>query len=192
MPAFEIGIWNTWIFMLVYLIFNAVPLNWVIFRRDFKALFKKTSSVASYSNREKLTNVLSIFTLVIIFVYSIFLPIPLGTALFYSGLAIFIFGLVLAEVATIPWGTTSVDEPITSGLYRYSRNPMYIGIFVQFIGVGIISTSWLFMLFMLISISVTILTVISEEKLCLEKYGESYRQYMDKTPRWITIPKSAK
>ena len=190
MPAFEIGVWNIWIFMLVYLIFNAAPLNWLILRRDFKALFKKSSSIPSYGKREKVTKFLSIFTLLLIVAYSVFLPIPLGTTWFFSGLAIFTLGLVLAEAATIPWGTTPVDEPIASGLYRYSRNPMYVGISIQFLGAGIMSISLLFLLLVLISIGLTILSVISEERLCLEKYGKSYRLYMDKTPRWIGIPKS--
>jgi protein-S-isoprenylcysteine O-methyltransferase Ste14 len=188
-PALEIGVWNIWIFMLVYFIFNAAPLNWVILRRDFKALSKKTSTIPSYGKREKITNFLSIFSPLLMVAYSIFLPIPSGTGWFYSGLAIFITGLVLAEVASIPWGTTPVDKPIISGLYRYSRNPMYIGIFIQYLGAGIVSTSLLFLLLALILMGVTILSVISEERLCLEKYGDSYRRHMDRTPRWIGIPK---
>jgi protein-S-isoprenylcysteine O-methyltransferase Ste14 len=31
-----------------------------------------------------------------------------------------------------------------------------------------------------------------EERFLLEKYGESYREYMERTPRWIGVPKSGK
>jgi len=34
--------------------------------------------------------------------------------------------------------------------------------------------------------------VIVEERFCLEKYGDAYREYMNRTPRWIGIPKSEK
>jgi len=30
----------------------------------------------------------------------------------------------------------------------------------------------------------------SEERMCLEKYGDVYREYMEKTPRWLGLPKS--
>lgn len=40
-PAFEIGVWNTWIFMAAWLFFHIVPLTWPIFRYDIKAMFKK-------------------------------------------------------------------------------------------------------------------------------------------------------
>jgi protein-S-isoprenylcysteine O-methyltransferase Ste14 len=192
MPAFEIGVWNVWIFVLAYLTFNAVPLNWVILRRDFKALFKKTSFDPKYGKYGKVIYFLSVFTRLLILVYSVFLPIPLGTAWFFSGLTIFILGLLLAEAAIIRWGTTPVDKPITSGLYRYSRHPMYIGIFIQFLGVAIVSTSLLFLLLVLIAIGFTMLIAVSEERFCLDKYGEAYREYMNRTPRWLGKPKSGK
>jgi len=29
-----------------------------------------------------------------------------------------------------------------------------------------------------------------EERYCLEKYGDAYRKYMKRTPRWLGLPKS--
>jgi len=40
-PAFEIGVWNLWIFMIAWVFFHTVPLDWPIFRYDIKAMFKK-------------------------------------------------------------------------------------------------------------------------------------------------------
>jgi len=34
--------------------------------------------------------------------------------------------------------------------------------------------------------------VVAEERLCLETYGEAYRKYMDRTPRWIGMPRPGK
>jgi hypothetical protein len=39
-----------------------------------------------------------------------------------------------------------VDEPVTKGLYRYSRHPMYVILPLIFIGTSIVSASWLFLL----------------------------------------------
>jgi len=36
----------------------------------------------------------------------------------------------------------------------------------------------------------TRIAAIEEERFCLEKYGEAYREYIDKTPRWMGLPKS--
>jgi protein-S-isoprenylcysteine O-methyltransferase Ste14 len=36
----------------------------------------------------------------------------------------------------------------------------------------------------------TSLFVAAEERHCLEKYGEAYLEYMNRTPRWIGLPKA--
>jgi len=60
----------------------------------------------------------------------------------------------------------------------------------MFIGIGIISASWVFILLSVVRAVSTFIIAIPEERFCLEKYGDSYREYMGKTPRWIGIPKS--
>jgi len=189
-PAFEIGIWNLWIFMVAWVFFHVVPIDWPIFRYDIKAMFKKSGASPQYNKTEKIINNLGTVVWIILFIYSIFLPLPLGTPLLYAGIALFVVGLIIAEIAFIPWTTTPLDEPITRSMYRYSRHPIYLGVFVQYIGIGIASASGLFLLLTLVQIGLSIATVPAEERFCLEKYGYSYRKYRDRTPRWLGVPKS--
>jgi protein-S-isoprenylcysteine O-methyltransferase Ste14 len=189
-PSFEIGVWNAWIFMVAWLFFHNVPLGWPVFRYDIKALFKKAMASPPYNKTEKIISNLGTLVGVILLIYSIFLPLPLGTPLLYAGIALFVLGLIITEIAMIPWATTPIDEPITRGLYRYSRHPIYVGVFVQFIGIGIASASGLFLLITIVNLILSILTTPAEERFCLEKYGDAYREYMNRTPRWIGIPKS--
>jgi protein-S-isoprenylcysteine O-methyltransferase Ste14 len=189
-PPLEIGLWNLWIFMVAWVFFHVVPLDWPIFRYDVKAMFKKGAASPPYNKAEKIMNNFGTAVWVILFIYSIFLPLPLGTPLLYTGIALFVLGLIIFEIAGIPWAKTAIDEPIAKGIYRYSRHPMYIGVFVQYIGIGIASASGLFLLLIVISVVLSILTIPAKERFCLEKYGETYRNYMNRTPRWIGIPKS--
>ena len=190
-PAFEIGVWNLWIFMVAWLFFHVVPLDWPIFRYDIKAMFKKGAASPPYNKPEKIINNFGTVIWIILFIYSIFLPLPLGTPLLYAGIALFVVGLIVYEIAGIPWATTPVDEPITRGLYRYSRHPIYIGVFVQHIGIGIASASGLFLLLTVAQIGLSVPVVPAEERFCCEKYGDAYSEYTNRTPRWIGIPKSA-
>jgi protein-S-isoprenylcysteine O-methyltransferase Ste14 len=103
--------------------------------------------------------------------------------LLYAGIAIFIVGLMIIEIARIPWTTATFDEPITKGIYHYSRHPAYIGI-------GIASASGLFLLLIIVHIVLSASVVAAEERFCCEKYGDTYREYMNRTPRWIGLPKS--
>ena len=189
-PAFEIGVWNVWIFMVAWVFFHMAPLNWPIFRYDVKAAFKKGSASPPLNRTEKRINFFSMLIFFILFIYSIFLPLPLGTAWLYTGLALFVLGLIIFEIAEISWATTPIDAPITRGIYRYSRHPIYVGVFLQFIGAAIASASWVFILLMVVNIILSIMLVVAEERFCCEKYGDAYREYMNRTPRWIGVPES--
>jgi protein-S-isoprenylcysteine O-methyltransferase Ste14 len=124
--------------------------------------------------------------------YSIFLPLKLGTICFYAGLAIFLIGLVVLTTATFNFATTPMDVPITRGIYHYSRHPLYLSSLLIYFSVGIASASWVFLLvFVVQSVSIRI-SAVEEERFCLEKYGDAYREYIDRTPRWLGLPKASK
>jgi protein-S-isoprenylcysteine O-methyltransferase Ste14 len=188
-PTFEIGVWNAWIFMAVWLFTNAADPNWLFRRGSFKALYKKSSVTPSMTRTEKGLFVLSIVIQVSLLVYSIFLPLRLGTAWFYTGLAVSLLGLAVWEIAGVSWTSGAIDAPVTRGIYRYSRHPMYIAIILQYFGAGIASASWLFLVLVIIYEFLILALVNSEERYCLEQYGDTYREYLDRTPKWVGLPK---
>ncbi|MBA7705729.1 hypothetical protein ES703_114565 [subsurface metagenome] len=183
-PAFEIGLWNAWIFMLYH--FLPMPLLMLI----HKGATEKGQPVPHSKTEKKLYPVIWIVWL-LAFIYSIFLPLQLGTIWFYIGLPISLIGLITFTMVIVTFATTPIDkEPLTKGLYRYSRHPMYVTQLVMFIGVGIASASWVFLLFSIVYTVFSLVLAIPEERLCLEKYSDSYHEYMNRTPRWIGMPKS--
>ena len=127
-------------------------------------------------------------------VYSVFLPLELGTVWFYAGLPITLVGLAGSLAVLVSWAITPAGKPVTRGFYRYSRHPMYVAMFMLLLGVSIASVSWVFLLFAIISgVGVTRPFFVKiEEAQCLGHYGAAYREYMNRTPRWIGIPKSKK
>jgi protein-S-isoprenylcysteine O-methyltransferase Ste14 len=121
---FEIGLWNAWIFMLLVLL----PLPLVILFH--KGVFKKSDSIPAsfYTRTEYKILIFSKIIMFSVFIYSIFLPLQLGTIWFYIGLSIYLLGLILQTIAWVNVATGPVDKPITKGLYRYSRHPMYVNL----------------------------------------------------------------
>ncbi len=185
-PVFKIGLWNAWIFML-YIVFYTV-----FFLRLAK---EKDATSPSEIELSKTKMSLCIFSKLIIIpaaIYSVFLPLKLGTIWFYVGLPITLIGILTGKIVLMNWANTPPDEPVTRGLYIYSRHPMYITIFLFFLGVSIASASLVFLLVTIIFIVGAIVFIGLEEEQCLEKYGDIYREYIDRTPRWIGIPKSKK
>ena len=187
-PDFELGLWNAWIFILLVLL----PLPLVVLFR--KGVFKKTASIHAsiLTERENKIFIFSKIIMLSVFIYSIFLPLQLGMIWFSIGLPIYLLGLILQTIAWVNVATSPVDEPVTKGLYRYLRHPMYVTLQLIFIGTGIASASWLFLLLSIILIITHFYNAIPEERECLEAYGNAYREYMNRTPRWIGIPKSEK
>ena len=183
-PAFELGIWNAWIFMLPLVIISIYGVK----------LFGKRVSgePSSDTQMEKISFACMHLIVIASYVYSVFLPLRLGTSWFYLGLFIYLAEMLITIIATLNFATTSLDNPVTQGIYTYSRNPMYIGESLINISISIACRSWIFFL---VAVTVAILEhniVVSEERFCLRKYGEAYREYMNRTPRWIGIPKTRK
>jgi len=182
-PAFEIGAWNAWIFMLYHLL--PMPILMLIHKGATEKLEPKPQSEIE----KKVYPFMWIIWLLGV-IYSVFLPLTLGTIWFYVGLPIALVGVITYTMVTVTFATTPIEnEPLTKGLYRYSRHPMYVTQALMFVGVGIASASWVFLLFTVVYTILSIICARPEERFCLEKYGNAYREYMNSTPRWIGIPK---
>ena len=189
-PAFEIGLWNAWMFIVLLLAAAFVPLAISSEKSD-----KRTEGEPTGSEQQRVTKMANLITHMIIMpltlIYGILVPIKLGTWWFYSGLLIYLLGLAMVLMFSISFATAPVGEPITKGVYAISRHPGYLGFFLAYAGTGIACASWVFLLCALVWIVAWGFGVVEEERILLEKYGEPYRQYMDRTPRWIGFPKKS-
>lgn len=182
-PDFEIGLGNAWIFTL-YLVLAPY-----LVRLINKNAWKKCGhDIPLNKTEKKISRVIPILFYFSI-IYSIFLPLKLSTIWFYSGFSIYLLGVIFYSTAGINFATAPLDKPVTKGVYRISRNPIYLGMFFMLIGTGIACASWVFVLLATISIILLHFFVASEERFCLKKYGREYEEYMNRTPRWIGIPK---
>jgi len=187
-PAFEIGVWNAWILM-VWLLLPLAVLN--LFIKIPETDNGESITVSSKTERNACIVFHAMAFLAII--YSIFLPLQLGTTWFYVGLTVYLLGLAMYVLVLVNFAATPLDrEPVTKGLYRYSRHPMYITSFTVLIGVGIASASWLVLLLSVLYIAFTVIAVPAEERFLVQQYGHTYQEYMDRTPRRIRTPKSIK
>jgi protein-S-isoprenylcysteine O-methyltransferase Ste14 len=186
-PAFDIGIWKAWIFMLLDVL--TFPLFFRVATGRAPEVEGK-SQVSALSRTERITLYSSKAIYIPAFIYSIFLPLKLGTVWFYIGLPITLIGFIAGVIVILNWAASPLGEPVTNGLYRYSRHPMYVTAFVFFLGVSIATASWVFLVFTILLIAASFYFAPIEEQSCLEKYGDAYREYMKRTPRYIGIPKS--
>ena len=185
-PAFELGLWNAWILVIPILILSF---------SDMRATAARESGEAGdfqLTRKENRLTYAVFLPMVVSWVYAVFLPLQLGITWLYSGLIIYLFGIVFTIVAVLNFATSPKDKVITKGLYSFTRNPTYIGLVLIQIGLGIACSSWLYLLLTVVLMILLNANLPAEERYCRYRYGDDYRKYKDRTPRWIGIPKSDK
>jgi protein-S-isoprenylcysteine O-methyltransferase Ste14 len=83
-----------------------------------------------------------------------------------------------------PW--TPSPELILVGPYRWTRNPMYVGITVFQIGLGVtVDNIWISLLAVPALVAVHFAAVLPEERYLAEKFGDSYRYYVARVRRYV-------
>jgi len=86
--------------------------------------------------------------------------------------------------------TTKIYETpnklVTSGLFRFSRNPNYLGMAITLFGVSILTGSLVTFIFPFLFIILTEIFVIPTEERTLEKkFGKRYLEYKKQVRRWL-------
>jgi protein-S-isoprenylcysteine O-methyltransferase Ste14 len=189
-PAFEIGIWNAWILQVFFFLIISAP-ELVMSKEEKERVNRGKEDYPLSKNKKRLALSTHVVIIPLAFIYSIFLPLKLGTAWLYAGLLVFSLALVMTLITTYNFAATPLEEPVTRGIYRISRHPIYLSGFVLYAGIGIACASWVLLLLAVLWIVFLQIAVPAEERFLLEKYGDAYRKYMDRTPRWLGLPKTA-
>jgi len=71
------------------------------------------------------------------------------------------------------------------GVYKYTRNPIYLGIYLTNLGFFIASMNYLILIFTIIGIIIHHKVIVSEELYLENTFGRKYRQYKNKVRRYI-------
>lgn len=105
--------------------------------------------------------------------------------MFYLGIGVYLLGIGFLTISIIHFATSPNDGLNTGGIYKFSRNPMYVSYFVYFIGCVLLTQSFsLFVIVVIFQISAHWI-ILSEERWCIQKFHERYIQYMKEVRRYI-------
>lgn len=121
---------------------------------------------------------------------------PIGTnrILVVAGVAIVVAGFAWLtwSALTMTRGGSSlpVHRPtaqlVIRGPYRWSRNPIYAGMVLAFLGLGLARSSWWFVA---LAVAVALLlrwgVILREEAYLERKFGDEYREYAKRVRRWL-------
>ena len=178
MTGLEIG--NGWTLSVFYLAISYGPMLFVR-----KARRKPLIDFSWLSRRGKWSCVLVMLFYIAIFVIPVFSKITTNKMAFGIGTVLFFMGGVVAITSAINYFTTPLNEVIRKGMYRISRNPIYVSITAVGIGIAILCESIALALILGADIILQHLVILDEENFCYHQYGEAYLEYKAKVPRYI-------
>ena len=106
-----------------------------------------------------------------------------------AGCIVAILGIVefiKAQTTINPHNPENTSQLVKSGIYQFTRNPMYVGLFLVLAAWGFYLANFLaFICLPLFSTYITQFQILPEEKVLQEKFKEEFREYANDVRRWI-------
>ena len=113
----------------------------------------------------------------------------LAVGLGVIGMSLGVMGVTqfrIAQTTPNPQALEKVSSLVTSGIYRYSRNPMYLGLVLILLGWAFYLSHFLaFVLLPVFILYMTRFQIQPEEQMMARKFGKTYQAYLNKVRRWI-------
>lgn len=147
---------------------------------------KRAAYFAPLIHNEKIAYYIYQISNMMIFILICFFGVKIDMSwLFYLGLFLYCLGLLLLIFSVIDFASASNGKMNTNGIYRFSRHPMYLSYFVYFMGCVFLTQSvFLFVIVLIFQISAHWI-ILSEERWCLQQFGEQYKDYMREVRRYL-------
>lgn len=97
-----------------------------------------------------------------------------------------VFAFLKARTTVTPLKPEKASALVVSGLYRISRNPMYLGLLILLIGWALrIANPVTFVFVPVFAVYMTVFQIKPEEAALEEKFGVAYRDYQSNVRRWL-------
>lgn len=103
------------------------------------------------------------------------------------GVALFAAGVRNFSRADTPLPTNQPARMlVTTGIHRRTRNPVYLGFLLIYVGIGIAAQSpWVLLLALPLTLVIHYGVVMREEAYLERRFGEAYREYKGRVRRWL-------
>jgi protein-S-isoprenylcysteine O-methyltransferase Ste14 len=180
-PIFQAGIGNAWILCIPFI------LGGVYIACQKKDIAKRMADMTGYNNTEKLFTILASLTPYPFIIATIWAPFTKLRTFCYIGLILYSIGLVMFYGALRVIVNTPLDKPFLEGPYRISRNPFYVSGILIFFGICFVTANLILFIYWVFLSILQHFMILAEERMCRQRYGTSYEEYMKKVPRYLFV-----
>ena len=112
-----------------------------------------------------------------------------GIAIALAGIATAISGVIAfrrAKTTVNPLKPETSTSLVTSGIYRFTRNPMYVGLTLVLLGWAVyLASVWTLLGPLVFALYMTRFQILPEERVLIGLFGATYSEYQAKVRRWI-------
>ncbi len=179
-PEIYLGIPNGWVLLVIfYTVFG------ILLLRFPKSVVARLYDRSAWSMKQRVLSAIGKLFILSWFALVILTPLKIGHIVFILGGAIYLLGLLGFVLSLLNFKDTLLDQPVTKGLYRISRNPQQVSILLSYLGISIAIGSWVAVFLITVGAFMGHIRVIAEERSCLQQYGDSFRQYIERVPRYF-------
>jgi protein-S-isoprenylcysteine O-methyltransferase Ste14 len=181
-PALELGWLNGWILLALEFLIQGFLL--LIFPKDVVSrLFDRSGWNVKQRVFTIIGKVFSLACLILI----ILTPLKLNSSVFIVGLILYVIGLAGLVAAMLNFKDTPLNQPVTKGVYKVSRHPQIVALSILFLGICVAIGSWAALFKLVMSRLLQHFGILAEEEVCLKQYGESYRVFLKRVPRYFLV-----
>ena len=112
-----------------------------------------------------------------------------GSFMIISGLIIILSAIILFkkyQTTITPLNPSNATKLITDGIYKFSRNPMYLGLLLVLVGISIIlNLTGGFFFILLFILYINLFQIIPEENAMVDLFKNEFLEYKKNVRRWI-------
>lgn len=150
-----------------------------------KKALKRAAYFAPVKGRERAALVWYQIANIFIILYPLTLKIRWEKPFYPAALTVYAAGTVILLVATIHFARPDQTGMNTAGIYRISRNPMYVGYFFYFLGCVMLTRSLLLLVALVVFQVSAHWMILAEERWCISRFGAEYLHYMGQVRRYL-------
>jgi protein-S-isoprenylcysteine O-methyltransferase Ste14 len=180
-PRFEAHLLNPWLLCLPFVLQG---IHVALFRRD---VARRMADMTGYTARERAFTVAASTLPYPFMLLTIWTPFTAARPLLLAGLGV--YGVGLGALAAAAWvlHTTPPDQPFATGIYRWSRHPLYVAAALMFLGVCLATTNAALLGLLVVMLVLQHQMILAEERSCREKFGAAYLDYTRRVPRYLLL-----
>jgi protein-S-isoprenylcysteine O-methyltransferase Ste14 len=178
-PVFQLGVMNAWMLCIPFLL----PAFFIGAMR--KDIAKRMSDMTGYDIKEKFFTISASLAPYPFMAVTAWTPFTTLKPFFCAGIILYCIGIAGFYSTIFVFANTPPNKPLSTGVYRFSRNPMYISSTLIFFSICLATANLLLLSYLIMLSVLQHFMILAEERACMEKYGMVYHEYTRNVPRYL-------